>query len=71
MAEERWQDVGPAEELRARAVTPVRAGSTPVALVYKDGAWSAISGVCNHVGGPLGDRDASEEQRSQGGRCFE
>ncbi len=26
-----------------------------VALVYKDGEFSAISGVCNHVGGPLGE----------------
>ncbi len=33
MAEERWLDVGPSEELRARAVTPVRAGTTPIALV--------------------------------------
>ena len=55
MAEERWQDVGPADELRTRAVSRVRAGTTPIALVYKDGTWSAISGVCNHAGGPLGE----------------
>jgi nitrite reductase/ring-hydroxylating ferredoxin subunit/multimeric flavodoxin WrbA len=26
-----------------------------VALTYRDGEFGAISGVCNHVGGPLGD----------------
>ena len=31
------------------------AGSTPIALVFRDGAFTAISGVCNHVGGPLGE----------------
>ena len=55
MAEEKWVDVGAAEELRARPVTAVRAGSTAIALVFRDGAFSAISGACNHVGGPLGE----------------
>ncbi len=55
MAEEKWVDVGPAEELRKRPITPVKAGGTPVALVHRDGVFTAISGVCNHVGGPLGD----------------
>ena len=55
MAEEKWHDVGSAEDLRKRPVTPVRAGTIPIALVHRDGAWSAISGVCNHAGGPLGE----------------
>ena len=32
----------------------VRIGRAKIALAYKDGAFGAISGVCNHVGGPLG-----------------
>jgi nitrite reductase/ring-hydroxylating ferredoxin subunit/multimeric flavodoxin WrbA len=54
MAEE-WHDVGAVEELSKRDVTAVRAGATPVALVHRAGAFTAISGVCNHVGGPLGE----------------
>ena len=55
MAEEKWVDVGSAEELASNTITPVLAGTTPIALVHRDGAFAAISGVCNHVGGPLGE----------------
>lgn len=30
-------------------------GRSRIALIFKDGEFSAISGVCNHVGGPLGE----------------
>ena len=49
-----WQDVGSEEELSARGLVEVRAGGRPVALSFRNGAWGAISGACNHVGGPLG-----------------
>jgi len=55
MAEEKWVDVGPVEALRAKLVSSVRAGTTPIALVYRDGEFCAISGACNHTGGPLGE----------------
>jgi nitrite reductase/ring-hydroxylating ferredoxin subunit/multimeric flavodoxin WrbA len=55
MAEEKWQDVGSAEELGKQPITPVQAGSTKIAVVCRDGSFTAISGVCNHVGGPLGE----------------
>ena len=55
MAEERWQDVGAAEELARAAVQPVTIGRLKLALVHRNGEFSAISGVCNHVGGPLGE----------------
>jgi nitrite reductase/ring-hydroxylating ferredoxin subunit/multimeric flavodoxin WrbA len=55
MAEEKWQDIGSAEELAKRTVTAIRVGTTPLALVCRGGVFSAISGVCNHVGGPLGE----------------
>ncbi len=55
MVEAKWVDVGPEAELRARAVTPVKAGGVSIAVVCRDGELSAISGTCNHVGGPLGE----------------
>jgi nitrite reductase/ring-hydroxylating ferredoxin subunit/multimeric flavodoxin WrbA len=51
----RWIDVGAAEELARRTVQPVSAGRVPIALVHHDGRFTALSGVCNHAGGPLGD----------------
>ncbi len=50
-----WYDLGPAEELAKRPLQQLTAGRTRLALVYRDGTWSAISGACNHVGGPLGE----------------
>ena len=47
-----WVDVGAADELAKTPVREVRVGRTLVALTWKDGAFGAISGVCNHVGGP-------------------
>ena len=54
MAEQEWVDVGAAVELAQRAVQPVTLGRTRIALTHRDGEFGAISGVCNHVGGPLG-----------------
>ena len=50
-----WTDVGAADELAARPLQQVLLGRKRIALVCKDGQFSAISGVCNHVGGPLGE----------------
>jgi nitrite reductase/ring-hydroxylating ferredoxin subunit/multimeric flavodoxin WrbA len=51
---ETWTDVGLAETLAHRPIQQIAIGRTLIALVFKDGEFSAISGVCNHVGGPLG-----------------
>lgn len=51
---EDWRDVGSLEELSRRPVSEVSIGRRKIAVVCKDGALSAISGACNHVGGPLG-----------------
>ncbi len=50
-----WIDVGAADELATRPLQQVLLGRKKIALVCKDGEFSAISGVCNHVGGPLGE----------------
>ncbi|GMV48993.1 MAG: NAD(P)H-dependent oxidoreductase [Nitrospira sp.] len=55
MPERRWTEIGPIEELRQHSLQPLQFGHTKVALSYKDGRFAAISGVCNHIGGPLGE----------------
>jgi multimeric flavodoxin WrbA/nitrite reductase/ring-hydroxylating ferredoxin subunit len=50
-----WIDLGELEILKAVPLQQLTLGRTRIALTYKDGAFSAISGVCNHVGGPLGE----------------
>jgi nitrite reductase/ring-hydroxylating ferredoxin subunit len=50
-----WTDLGPVDQLKTRPIQQLICGKTPIALTYKDGRFSAISGVCNHVGGPLGE----------------
>jgi multimeric flavodoxin WrbA/nitrite reductase/ring-hydroxylating ferredoxin subunit len=54
MSETTWVDVGDAAELSTRPLQEVIVGKRPIALSCVDGRWGAISGVCNHVGGPLG-----------------
>jgi nitrite reductase/ring-hydroxylating ferredoxin subunit len=50
-----WVELGPVEELAKHELQAVMAGRTRLALSYRDGRFSAISGVCNHAGGPLGE----------------
>jgi nitrite reductase/ring-hydroxylating ferredoxin subunit/multimeric flavodoxin WrbA len=54
MADEEWLDVGPVADFSEGAVREVLAGRTKVAVAVRNGRVGAISGVCNHVGGPLG-----------------
>jgi len=54
MADEGWVDVGAAAELARQPVQQLMLGRTRVALSFRDGKFGAISGVCNHAGGPLG-----------------
>ncbi len=53
--EPNWVDVGAAADLQKTPVQQVMIGRTKIALTYLDGRFGAISGVCNHVGGPLGE----------------
>ena len=54
-----WHDLGPIEELAAElgegGVKAVTAGRTRLALSWARGEFGAVSGSCNHVGGPLGE----------------
>ena len=50
-----WFDLGDVKELAARPLQMVPARRVKLAPSFRDGEFSAISGVCNHVGGPLGE----------------
>jgi nitrite reductase/ring-hydroxylating ferredoxin subunit len=50
-----WRDLGPVDVLRTQLLRQLSIGRTKIALSYRDGVFGAISGACNHVGGPLGE----------------
>ncbi|MEK7466909.1 MAG: Rieske 2Fe-2S domain-containing protein [Planctomycetota bacterium] len=51
----RWVCVGSADKLKHKPLQQILAGKVPIALSCRDGQFGAISGVCTHAGGPLGD----------------
>jgi nitrite reductase/ring-hydroxylating ferredoxin subunit/multimeric flavodoxin WrbA len=55
MSEPRWHKLGPIDTLQKLPLQQIRVGSTQIALSYAAGKFGAISGICLHVGGPLGD----------------
>jgi multimeric flavodoxin WrbA/nitrite reductase/ring-hydroxylating ferredoxin subunit len=50
-----WHDLGPLDSLRQRPLAQVRVGGKTIALSCVGGTFGAVSGACNHAGGPLGD----------------
>ena len=54
-AQAEWHDLGEIEPLKAPSLRQISIGRTRIALSYIDGKFGAVSGVCNHVGGPLGE----------------
>ena len=55
MPDATWTEIGSVDELKQRSLQQIVCGQTKLALSYKDGRFAAISGVCNHIGGPLGE----------------
>ena len=55
MANPEWLDVGDATDLAPRDLQQVPLKRPRIALTCRNGSFSAISGICNHVGGPLGE----------------
>jgi len=49
-----WCDLGPVSALVDPPLRELRVGRLRIALSYRDGEFGAISGVCNHLAGPLG-----------------
>lgn len=50
-----WHDLGPVAEFGSQPLRQVTVGRTRLAISCRDGEWGAVSGVCNHAGGPLGE----------------
>ena len=55
MDDENWFDVGAAADLSSQPLRVVKAGHVALAISHKDGAFGAVSNICNHAGGPLGE----------------
>lgn len=55
ISQQDWVDLGATAELSTRGLQMVTARRVRIALSFRDGRFSAISGVCNHAGGPLGE----------------
>ena len=60
MPDATWTEIGSVDELKQRPLQQIVCGQTTLALSYKDGRFAAISGVCNHIGGPLGEGTKSK-----------
>jgi nitrite reductase/ring-hydroxylating ferredoxin subunit/multimeric flavodoxin WrbA len=52
---EDWVDIGAAADLMAAPVQKLSLRGQPLAVSWDGKAFGAISGVCNHAGGPLGE----------------
>lgn len=55
MDDAEWIDLGDAHTLAQTPLQSLSLGRTRIALSFKDGVFGAVSGVCNHAGGPLGE----------------
>ena len=61
MSEPHWHRLGPADQFKDPPLRQLRIDRLSIALSYRDGEFGAISGICNHVGGPLGEGTLSED----------
>lgn len=50
-----WIDIGNVEKFKSHELTEVTIGKTKLAVSFKNNEFGIISGVCNHIGGPLGN----------------
>jgi multimeric flavodoxin WrbA/nitrite reductase/ring-hydroxylating ferredoxin subunit len=48
-----WHDLGSVDQFTASALTPALIGNTKITVTCVNGEFGALSGVCNHAGGPL------------------
>ena len=60
MNEPNWHRLGPVEQFADKPLQQLKIGNRTIALSYCDGEFGAISGVCLHVGGPLGEGTLSD-----------
>ena len=55
MKEENWHRLGAVKDLKEIPLQTITIGKIHLALSYRDGQFGAISNICNHKGGPLGE----------------
>ncbi|MGQ0612362.1 MAG: Rieske 2Fe-2S domain-containing protein [Planctomycetaceae bacterium] len=60
MTNTRWLDLGPVVQFRSSALTEVDVAGQSVVIVFADGAFSAVAGVCLHSGAPLATGDLAD-----------
>ncbi len=48
-----WIDAGTVKSLKKQRLSEIMAGNTRIALICKNGEFSAVSGECNHEKGPM------------------
>lgn len=58
---ENWQRLGPVEDLKKRDLQQIEVGRTIIALSFQNGEFGAVSGLCNHAGGPLGQGSLKDD----------
>jgi len=51
----KWLELGLVEELKQKELQQIEVENLSLALTFREGVFSVISGKCNHVGGPLGE----------------
>ena len=61
MSEARWHRLGAVDDLKTAPLRQIVAGDVWIALSFKDGVFGAVSGRCNHVGGPLGEGEIDDK----------
>ncbi|HEY8240338.1 MAG TPA: Rieske 2Fe-2S domain-containing protein [Kiritimatiellia bacterium] len=54
MADAKWHDLGPSDSFTKAPLTEVHVKGQKLAISFLDGKFGAVSGQCNHAGGPLG-----------------
>ena len=54
-SDQAWHDVGSVQELAGTQLRQITLDRVRIALSCKEGVFAAVSGVCNHAGGPLGE----------------
>ncbi len=53
--DENWVDIGSTDELSGPPLRRIKAVNREFAISLKDGKFGAVSNMCNHAGGPLGE----------------
>jgi len=54
LSKKKWYKIGKINDLKEHQLQEIVIDNTKIALSYDKGEFGAVSGTCNHVGGPLG-----------------